>query len=401
MAKFIDNARRLPEIYMQVSGGAAPIYARNDTGGAIGAYSTSGQALTAQSVSQSAIYAQSGNVTVISAFSTGGPDSVGVYGNGATGLKGDGETGVMGIGSEAGVHGETNSNTGYGVYGYNSVTTGIGVYGQSTGNGEGVYGSSPTGNGVRGHSNGLYGTGVYGDNTGGGHGVQGVSDGDGVFGTSSGSGAGVHGSAADVGVLGNTTFGHGVEGNAYDGVGVYGSSGTSTGWAGYFEGSISVTGNCIGCLGASKIDDPLDPENKYLYHSAVQSPDMMDIYKGHVTLDAEGSATVQLPPYFEALNRDFDYQLTPVGAPMPNLYVAQEVQGNTFKVAGGKPGTTVSWQVTGTRHDPYTNAHPIQPEQDKPADEKGMYLHPELYNQPSSKKIGGEPGALPTTPSAK
>lgn len=48
-----------------------------------------------------------------------------------------------------------------------------------------------------------------------------------------------------------------------------------------------------------------------------------------------------LPEWFETLNRDFRYQLTAVGAPGPNLYVAEEISGNHFKIAGGQPGAKV------------------------------------------------------------
>jgi hypothetical protein len=50
------------------------------------------------------------------------------------------------------------------------------------------------------------------------------------------------------------------------------------------------------------------------------------------------------PDYFEALNRDPSYHLTAIGAPMPNLHVAVEIQGNRFKIAGGVPGKKVSWK---------------------------------------------------------
>jgi hypothetical protein len=43
-----------------------------------------------------------------------------------------------------------------------------------------------------------------------------------------------------------------------------------------------------------RIDHPLDPANKYLNHSAVESPDMKNIYDGVVTLDADGEAVVEL-----------------------------------------------------------------------------------------------------------
>ena len=41
---------------------------------------------------------------------------------------------------------------------------------------------------------------------------------------------------------------------------------------------------------------------------------MMNVYNGNVTLDSKGEATVELPDYFGALNRDYRYQLTPIGA---------------------------------------------------------------------------------------
>ena len=106
---------------------------------------------------------------------------------------------------------------------------------------------------------------------------------------------------------------------------------------------------------------------------------MKNIYDGVATLDDNGAAVVELPDWFEALNQDFRYQLTAIGASMPDLYIAQEDQGQPLRIAGGAPGTKVSWQVTGIRHDPYADAHRIPVEEDKPADEKGHYLYPEVY----------------------
>lgn len=128
--------------------------------------------------------------------------------------------------------------------------------------------------------------------------------------------------------------------------------------------------------GAFKIDHPLEPESKYLQHSFVESPDMKNVYDGNVTLDGSGNAAVTLPEYFEALNRDFRYQLTAIGDPGPNLYIAEKISGNTFRIAGGTPGMEVSWQVTGIRKDPFANEHRIDVEVDKPANERGLCLHP-------------------------
>ncbi len=61
---------------------------------------------------------------------------------------------------------------------------------------------------------------------------------------------------------------------------------------------------------AFRIDHPLDPANKELWHSCVESPDMLNIYSGTITTDAAGYATVVLPPYFAAANTDPRYQLT-------------------------------------------------------------------------------------------
>src|SRR5439155_22785461 len=111
-------------------------------------------------------------------------------------------------------------------------------------------------------------------------------------------------------------------------------------------------GCCNGPTLNTEIDHPLDPTNKYLNHSAVESSDMKDIYDGVAVLDAKGEAVVEMPNWFEALNKDFRYQLTCIGS-FAQVYIAEEIHNNRFKIAGGKPGMKVSWQVTGTRHDPY------------------------------------------------
>ena len=158
--------------------------------------------------------------------------------------------------------------------------------------------------------------------------------------------------------------------------GVEGVTLSPNGYAGYFQGRVYVIGNLTKGGGGFKIDHPLDPANKYLYHSFVESPDMKNIYDGVVTLNASGEAVVEMPIWFEALNIDFRYQLTPIGASSPNLYVAEEIRNNRFKIAGGTPNLKVSWQVTGIRHDAYAQTHRIPVEEDKPTQERGTYLYP-------------------------
>ena|SRR5712692_8635401 len=120
---------------------------------------------------------------------------------------------------------------------------------------------------------------------------------------------------------------------------------------------------------------------------------MKNIYDGVAVLDRKGQAWISLPDWFEALNMYFRYQLTAIGAPGPNLYIAHEISGNRFKIAGGKPGAKVSWQVTGTRHDAYANAHPLTVEEEKIENERGTYLYPEAYKPAvaaGTKEAGNE-----------
>src|SRR5262249_37093110 len=129
-----------------------------------------------------------------------------------------------------------------------------------------------------------------------------------------------------------------------------------------------------------------DPANKYLSHSFVESPDMMNIYNGSITTDQSGEAIVTLPDYFEALNRDFRYQLTVIGQ-FAQAIVASKISGNRFTIKTDRPGVEVSWQVTGVRQDAYANKHRIPVEQQKSERERGYYIHPTLFDQPEEKAI--------------
>jgi hypothetical protein len=170
--------------------------------------------------------------------------------------------------------------------------------------------------------------------------------------------------------------------------------GTQGAVAGYFSGNVNIVGTLSKSAGAFTIDHPLDPQNRTLSHSFVESPDMMNVYNGNAILDAAGQAVVQLPDYFEALNQDFRYQLTPIGGFAP-IYIAQEIENNRFQIAGGTAGLKVSWQVTGIRHDAYAEANRIVVEEDKPPGKRGTYLTPAAYGQPEEKGMYfREPPAL-------
>jgi hypothetical protein len=154
-----------------------------------------------------------------------------------------------------------------------------------------------------------------------------------------------------------------------------------------FNENVSIGGSLSKGSGSFRIDHPLDPANKYLYHSFVESPDMMNVYNGNVATDKHGMATVVLPEYFEALNSDFRYQLTVIGR-FAQAIVASEISHDQFTIRTDKPRVKVSWQVTGIRQDVYANAHRIQVEEDKPQQEQDHYLHPELFGAPPEEAVG-------------
>ena len=359
---------------------------------------------------------------------------------GAMGLLGEIDPSSPG-GLSAGVRGINNGRG----------STGIGVYGSQGGSGWGVYGTTPSGRGVYGLSSegtGMYArtvsgiglfaqhsdsgtsttlanedyaiealnnetdgvgtavfasggrTGIYGESVNSGFGPSltrtGVSGFAGGFSTGADTFYGVQGfgqapieggsrtaygvyGGAQVGTSGNTAYG--VFGE------VFGPGGTK--YAGFFAGNVHVQGTLSKLAGAFKIDHPLDPENKFLSHSFVESPEMMNIYSGVITLDAEGNAVVELPDYFGALNREFRYQLTAIGASMPNLYIASEISSNEFEIAGGAPNARVSWEVTGVRQDASAIAHPIVVEEDKPEHHRGKYLDPSAYGLGNEHAIHG------------
>ncbi|MCK6485204.1 MAG: hypothetical protein HUU22_05530 [Phycisphaerae bacterium] len=124
------------------------------------------------------------------------------------------------------------------------------------------------------------------------------------------------------------------------------------------NGDLHVQGTLTAANKLFVIAHPLDPEHKYLAHAAVESDEMKNIYDGMAVLDEEGEAVVVLPDWFEALNGEFRYHLTCVGAWAP-VYVAREIRDHRFVIAGGTPGLKVCWQVTGVRRDDYARRHPL------------------------------------------
>ena len=156
------------------------------------------------------------------------------------------------------------------------------------------------------------------------------------------------------------------------------------------DGDMWLRGELTQAMLKTRIDHPLNPANKNLVHSMVGSPEMKTVYDGVTVLDEGGEAWVDLPEYFEALNTGYRYQLTPMGASAPHLFIAEKIHHNRFKIAGGILGLEVSWQVTGIRRDAYAKARPLVVEEEKPDAGKGHYLHPGL----SGEAVAEDPGLL-------
>jgi hypothetical protein len=314
----------------------------------------------------------------------------GVYGQGGTGAN---SAGVFGLNTNSAAIWGRSTGTGSAIFGENTSTGFAGrfvgpvdVTGALTATSSGgtavvgkgptgVYGETTVSNGIGVSGKGT--TGLYGD-------ARNVSDGTGVLGEGK---YGVYGKT-------NTTLGKGVYAlSTIDQGDALFAENVSGGWAGDFRGPVVVQGNLfvqgtlIKSSGSFRIDHPLDPANKFLSHSFVESPDMKNIYDGNVTTDATGSATVTLPDYFAALNRDCRYQLTVLGQ-FAQAIVSRKIAGNSFEIRTDKPGVEVSWQVTGIRQDAYAQAHPIVVEEAKPAEEQGLYLFPAGFGAGEEKQIG-------------
>jgi hypothetical protein len=351
----------------------------------------------------------------------------------------------------AAIRGEHLNTTGgvYGVAGTvsSSSTSSAGVFGQSTGRGVGVYGiNTSQGHGVYGianHTTPSNGVGVVATHShsqgagliaiGGaittpaailalgtvGEAIDAVGRRIGIWGDASEGGTaakvGIFGTAGafapgaptgQIGVLGQYSFeGVGVHGQAwtlaglgvinplppgYTDVGVYGSVGSAAifgGVAGLFDWDVDIGGTMTAASKAFLIDHPQKPATHYLRHFCAEGPEPNTLYRGTVTLNAQGEAIVELPSYFEALNADFSYHLTCIGDYAP-VYIKQKIQGNRFVIAGGKPGMEVSWLVIARRNDPYWQARPEEHlvEIPKEPDNIGKYLHPELYGAPPSQR---------------
>jgi hypothetical protein len=282
-----------------------------------------------------------GGFGVAGQIPSGATGASAVYGNN---LRTTGGIGTEGIGFN-GVAGSSAYNQGYGMYGSNSSTPVIASNYLSVG----VAGVAANGVGVQGQTNNGQLYGVYGQNI-------------------------------NAGVVNNNVA---IYGRSSTGVGVLGECVNLSYYGLFANGNFGASGTK-----AFVIDYPADPENKFLKHYSIESDEVLNVYRGTITCDANGEATVILPDFVELININYSYILTPIGNFAP-IYVKEKMNAGSFKIAGALPGMEVSWQLTGERNDPYMQQHPENRENiiEKREGEKGLYLIPALYNQPDTKKI--------------
>ena len=335
------------------------------------------------------------------AFGENTGDGYGLFGN-ATGTNGIGSyaqaTGTGGVGVY-GVATSTDANAGL-FYANNVANSYSALFAQHDGTGSAISGVVTTGTGRGGTFISANDAGAIGvsTNTTSNSGIAGLGnngttyyspvDGAGVSGTGENTGVAGYGltpSDNTIGVLGSFDGG----GNN-DGMGVAGFGDANAGWGfgvwgqGNFYG-VYANGD-MGCAGVKTfiIDHPLDPENKFLKHFSMESPEILNVYRGNIILDNSGSAEVQLPSYFNSINVNFSYQLTPIGGAAPDLHILNSIDNNgIFKISGGSPNLKVSWIVYAERNDLYVQKNPDKTiaELPKKGNRKGRYLMAELYGK--------------------
>lgn len=314
------------------------------------------------------------------------------------------------------------STTGYGVRGISAATSGAnygGFFQNASPAGNGVYGiaSASSGGtfGVHGRVNSTVGTAVFGES------AAGTGANFGVYGQNQSTGGyGVVGYAKS---LTGGTYGGFFDNLSTGGVGAFGRVVATTGttYGGYFtaastsaRGAMGVataaTGTTYGLVGATsspsgfgvysngvlggsgtkpfRIDHPLDPENKYLFHYSSEGPEPLNVYSGNIVTDSQGRAWVQLPNYFGEINKNPRYQLTVLsdGNDFVQAMVSKKIANNRFQIHTSRPNIEVSWRIEATRNDRFVQAYGAPVEVDKTDSERGTYQRPELYGKP--KEMG-------------
>jgi hypothetical protein len=262
-----------------------------------------------------------------------------------------------------GVYGQATNSSGYGVFGYcSNSTNGIGVLGGSVGSsGIGVQGSGNTG--VKGYAN--LGNGFAG-----------------VFTCSAAGSSAIY--ASDGGGIGTwalDTYG-------YRGC-IHAKTGDPSfyvfyGEVGYFYHGGSGYFNYLSKGGGGwRTDHPTKPETHFLNHGFVESDVMRNEYPGNVMLDAKGEALVEMPDWFPHVNSEPSVTVTAKGKRMSTGW--EQIDNKTFKLLGDAGGE-VSYMISCKRSDQWTKKNCPGIEIEKTDEEKGLYMHPELFG-PDAKHL--------------
>ncbi len=413
------------EDFFTIEGNATEYYALNVfSPNGVGAYisaNTIGLISFVNNVNGYPLYAKNSASTSYGGFIVGSNRGAFTLNNHYAGLSSHGDDGIFtlaqdataGIGIIAGGNnvgtlstiatGTGGAFTGYhGLYGKAvNVATGVGVIG--VGNNGGTYNTTTNGSG--GAFTGYHGLISTSTNTTSGTGVIGVGNGGSyyLFSNIAGNGSGGAFTGNWCGVAGWSTgqhnqsigvYGRYEGGGWYNGIGVYGYSrpNNNRGYGVYGNGrlyGVYASGN-LGASGTKSfaIDHPMDPENKILKHYSIESNEVLNMYRGVVTVNNSGEAIITLPDYFNVININFSYTLTSIGISSPNLFIKEEINENgQFTISGGQPNQKVSWVVYAERNDPYMQKYRDQQVDviEKDEHERGKYIMPELYDQPEEK----------------
>lgn len=268
-----------------------------------------------------------------------------------------------------------------GVFGQADGTDASGVWGKADKgvDATGVYGGSRTGAGVAGFGS----TGVYGEGTVGTIGYSATLDGSGVLGIAEVD------CLAGVSGIATTTDGVGVFGKAENGANATGIHGESaTGYAGYFDGKVTVTADFSSPAAFTQVDHPTDPANRWYRQALVGSFEQVSVLSGNAVTGQNGRAVVRVPAIFEQTHEDVRYQLTPIGRSAAP-FIARELADGRFTIDAGAEGVRISWQLTGLRTDVSARSRRLDVEAPKRGDERGRFLEPALYGRTAARSLRG------------
>jgi len=318
--------------------------------------------------SNSGAYTLNSHSTALSAHGSDGIFCVGHSTNGIGIIAGGNNSSSLSIITE----GTGGAFTGYhGVYGKaTNSSSGVGVIG--VGNNQSTY--HTTSNGSGGAFTGYHGSFSYSTTSSNGTGVIGIGNDGSYYLMANGSGGAFTGSLIGAAGWSTNSGGYGIYGKAMGG-----------GYGVFSSGNFGASGTK-----SFVIDHPLDPENKILKHYSVESPEVLNMYRGNVILNDGGEAVIILPNYFWSININFSYILTAIGKAAPNIYIKNEInEDGEFTISGGETGQKISWVVYAERNDPYMKLTPNARDVviDKTNLQKNKYISPELYNQPENKSI--------------